>query len=137
MLSNTLNTNEIKNAAGTEVEFSRLSTSQRSTVFAQIAETPNLPHRLKVSHQESGVGSSLRRRSVVRFDKNVTGASTQPRTVSAYMVVDAPVGDLSANTEIKNVIGELLSFCATTGAGTTVLFDCAGNGAASLIAGSL
>lgn len=137
MLSNTLNTNEVKNSAGTEVEFSRLSSNSRSTEFSQIAETPNAPHRLKISHQESGVGSGLRRRSVVRIDKTIVGVSLQPRTVSAYLVLDAPVGDLSADTEIKNVIAEVLSFCATTGAATTVLFDCTGNGANALVSGGL
>jgi len=57
--------------------------------------------------------------------------------VSAYVVVDLPVGAMSANTESKHVLANLLSFCATTGAATTVLFDCTGNGAAALIDGSL
>lgn len=137
MLSNTLVTNEVKNAAGTEVEFSRINTEGRTTEFAQVAEAPNAPHRLKVSHQESGSGSSLRRRSVVRFDKVVTGVSLSPRTVSAYMVVDAPVGDLSVSTEIKNVIAELVSFVASLGASTTILYDGTGNGAVVLIEGGL
>jgi len=137
MLSNTLVTNEVKNAAAAEVEFSRISSTARSTEFSQVAEVPNLPHRLKISHQEIGSGVSLRRRSVVRFDKTIAGASATPRTVSAYVVLDAPVGDLAADTEIKNVIAELMSFCATTGAATTVLFDCTGNGAAVLVGGGL
>jgi hypothetical protein len=137
MLSNTLVTNEVKNAAGTEVEFSRISSTARTTEFAQVAETPNLPHRLKISHQEIGSGTSLRRRSVVRFDKTVAGASLTPRTVSAYAVVDAPVGDLSASTEIKNVIAELMSFCASLGASTTILYDGTGNGAVVLVDGGL
>jgi len=137
MLNNTLNTNEVKNAAGTEVEFSRLGTEGRTTEFAQIAETPNAQHRLKISHQETGSGAALRRRSMVRFDKTVIGVSGQPRKVSCYIVVDAPVGDLNSSTEIKNVIAENLSFCATTGAATTVLFDCTGNGASVLTDGGL
>lgn len=139
MLSNTLNTNEIKNAAGTEVEFQRLSSTDRSTVFGQISETPSLPHRMTVSHQESGAAIKKRRRSLIRFDKTVmsTVDSTVPVTVSAYMVLDAPVGALIANTEMANVIAELLSFSATTGAATTVLFDGTGNGAATLLNGGL
>jgi len=139
MLSNTLNTNEIKNSAGTEVEFSRLSVSERKTEFSQIAETPSLPHRLNIAHQETGVGIKLRRRSLVRFDKTVMSGvdATVPVTVSAYMVLDAPVGALTANTEMTNVVAELLSFCATTGAGTTVLFDGSGNGAAAALNGGL
>lgn len=137
MLSNTLVTNEVKNAAGTEVEFSRISTTARSTEFAQVAETPNAPHRLKISHQETGSGATARRRSVIRFDKTVTGVSTTPRVVSAYAVLDAPVGDLAASTEIKNVIAELMSFIASLGASTTILYDGTGNGAVALIEGGL
>jgi hypothetical protein len=139
MLSNTLNTNEIKNAAGTEVEFSRLSTADRKTEFSQITEAPATPHRLKVSHQESGSGINLRRRSVIRFDKVVASTvdATKYVTVSAYAVLDAPIGALVANTEMANVLAELMSFLATTGAATTVLFDCTGNGAATLLNGQL
>jgi hypothetical protein len=137
MLSNTLVTSEVKNAAGTEVEFNRISSTARSTEFAQVAETPNLPHRLKISHLETGSGVALRRRSVARFDKTVVGASLTTRMVSAYLVVDIPVGDLSSSTEIKNVIAELLSFCASLGASTTILYDCTGSGAVALVEGGL
>lgn len=139
MLSNTLNTNEIKNSSGTEVEFSRLGISDRQTTFSQIAETPSAPHRLTIAHQESGAGLKQRRRSVVRFDKTVISSvdSITPVTVSAYIVLDTPCGALNVNTEPANVIAELLSFCATTGAATTVLFDGTGNGAAALLNGGL
>jgi hypothetical protein len=139
MLSNTLNTNEIKNAAAAEVEFSRLSTSERSTEFSQIGEAPNLPHRLKISHQESGAGINRRRRSLIRFDKTVMSGvdATLPVTVSAYVVLDAPVGAQTASTESTNVVAELLSFCASLGASTTILYDCTGNGANALVTGGL
>jgi len=139
MLSNTLNTNEIKNAAGTEVEFSRIATNERSTEFAQITEAPSAPHRLKIQHQETGSGLKKRRRSVVRFDKTVisTVDSETPVTVSAYAVLDAPVGALLANTEMANVTAELMSFMASLGASTTILYDGTGNGAATLLSGGL
>lgn len=139
MLSDTLNTNEIKNAAGAEIEFQRLRSSDRLTVFGQVPESPSLPHRLTVSHQETGKGINMRRRSLVRFDKTVmsTVDTTLPVTVSCYAVLDAPVGALVANTELANATAELMSFLATTGAATTVLFDCTGNGAATLINGGL
>lgn len=139
MLSNTLNTNEIKNSAGTEVEFSRLQTSQRETVFSQISEVPSQPHRLTIKHQESGKDLGLRRRSLVRFDKTVISGveAGLPITVSAYMVLDAPIGAMSSIAEATNVVAELLSFCATTGAATTVLFDGTGNGATALLTGGL
>lgn len=137
MLSNTLNTNEVKDAAAAEVEFSHKQQVGLTHEFAKVGESPNAPYRLKVSHQEIGSGVEKRRRSVVRFDKTVTGASTSPRTVSAYAVVDAPIGDLSASTEIKNVVANLMSFCASLGASTTILYDCTGNGADCLVNGSL
>lgn len=139
MLSNTLNTNEIKNSAGTEVEFSRLSTSARSTVFSQIGETPSLPHRLTISHQETGQLLKARRRSVVRIDKTVISGvdSSTPVTVSAYVVMDIPVGAMTSIAEATNAIAELLSFCASLGASTTILYDGTGNGAAALLNGGL
>jgi hypothetical protein len=139
MLSNTLNTNEIKNSAGTEVEFQRLSTADRSTVFAQITEAPSTPHRLTISHQETGAAIKRRRRSLVRFDKTVmsTVDATLPVVISAYIVLDSPVGALVANTEPTNVVAEVMSFCAFLGAFTTILYDGTGNGAATLLSGGL
>jgi hypothetical protein len=140
-LSNTLNTNEIKNAAGVEVEFQRLGDgpTPRSTVFAQIAESPSLQHRLSIAHQEQGTLMKKRRRSLVRFDKTVVSTvdNVTPVTVSAYAVIDAPIGALLANTEITNVAAELMSFLASLGASTTILYDCTGNGAKVLVEGGL
>jgi len=139
MLSNTLNTNEVKDSAGAEVEFSRLSTSDRKTEFGKISETPSLPHRINIAHQETGSGMKKRRRSVIRVDKTtISGVDSQtPLTTSAYMVLDYPVGASSTNAEAANVLAELMSFCATTGAATTVLFNCTGNGADALLNGGL
>lgn len=140
-LSNTLVTNEIKNAAGTEIEFQRLGDgpTPRSTVFAQVGEAPALEHRLNIAHQENGQGVKRRRRSVVRFDKTVisTVDSVTPVTISAYAVLDAPVGAMAASTEFSNVLAELMSFMASLGANTTILYDCTGNGAATLLNGGL
>jgi hypothetical protein len=136
MLSNTLNTNEVKDAAAAEVELQRISSNERKTVFAVITETPNAPHRLSISHTEIGAGVDLRRRSVVRVDKTVTGSDSSPHVVSAYVVLDAPVGALSATTEIKNALAELSSFCFTA-ATSTLLYDGTGNGASALITGGL
>lgn len=139
MLSNTLNTNEVKNSAGTEVEFTRLSTSDRQTEFALIGENPSQPHRLKISHLESGSGMKLRRRSLVRFDKTVASGvdSTVLVTVSAYAVLDIPVGAMTSTAEAANVLAELMSFCASLGATTTILYDGTGNGAVALLNGGL
>lgn len=139
MLSDTLNTNEVKKADGTEVEFQILERSGRTAEFAQISEPPSAEHRILISHQESGTGLKRRRRSVVRVNKTVVSTvdSVTPVVVSAYTVLDAPVGALVANTEMANVLAELMSFCASLGASTTILYDCTGNGAKTLLAGSL
>jgi hypothetical protein len=139
MLSNTLVTNEVKNAAGTEVEFSRISQGERVTTFAAVAETPSAPHRLSIKHTESGAGTDLRRRSLVRFDKTIAGQVdvTKPVVVSFYTVADIPVGNMTAFAEANNVCAELMSFVASLGATTTILYDGTGNGAATLIGGTL
>jgi len=138
MLSNTLNTNEVKDRTGSEIEFTSLSVDQRSRVFAQINESPALPHRLGISHAESGVGIKRVRRSAIRVDKTVisTVDNVTPVTVSAYTVLVAPVGALTASTEFSNTLAELNSFNATQG-GTTLLYDGTGNGSNALITGGL
>lgn len=139
MLANTLNTNEVKDSAGVEVEFERKYWLGRTTEFAKIGESPAAPYRLKINHQESGQGLNKRRRSVVRFDKSHESDVDQSVQVTstAYLVVDAPVGAVTTMDELKNVLANLLSFCATTGAGTTVLTNCTGSGAAALIEGNV
>ncbi len=139
MLSNTLNTNEIKDRTGTEVEFQRLNTRDRSTEFAKISEQPNYPHRLIISHDETGVGINRKRRSLLRFSKTVAAAdagSDESVVISAYVVVDLPIGKMSSFNDANDVLANLMSFLSTTGAGTTVLFDGSGNGASALINGT-
>lgn len=139
MLNNTLVTNEVKNAAGVEIEFNRISSLDRATVFAKVSESPAAPHRLTVSHQETGVAMKKRRRSLVRFD--ITSESdvddATPVTTSCYIVLDAPVGALTTNAKLAEALANVMSFVATTGAGTTVLFDGSGNGASALLNGTL
>lgn len=140
MLSNTLVTNEIKNSAGTEIEFSRISSGEgRKTTFRSATETPNKPYRMSVSHQETGSGINLRRRSLIRFDKTVASDVDTAKlvTISAYSVLDAPVGALTTTAEFAHVVANLMSFLASLGASTTILYDCTGNGAATLLSGDL
>lgn len=137
MLSNTLNTNEIKDASGTEVEFQRLSQDARATEFAQISETPNLPYRMVISHQEVGEGVDKRRRSLISFRKTVAGSSGVPRTHVCNVTLDTPIGDVTTYDDATDVLANALSFCATTGAATTVLFDGTGTGGKVLLTGGL
>jgi hypothetical protein len=140
MLSNTLVTNEVKNSAGAEQEFSRISSGPgRTTSFRQTGESPSLPHRLMISHQETGSGIKLKRRSVVRFDKSVISPvdDVTPVVVSAYVVLDSPIGALETTAEPANVLANLMSFVASLGASTTILYDGTGNGAVTLLTGDL
>jgi hypothetical protein len=139
MLSNDLVTNEIKNGIAAEVEFTRISLNARQTIFASKVETPTNPNRLRIEHTETGTGINRRRKSLVRFDNTTTGQvdTTTTMTTAAYTVLDAPVGNMTAYSASNNTLAQLISFLATTGAGTTVLFDCTGNGAAALVNGTL
>jgi hypothetical protein len=139
MLSNNLNTNEIKNSAGTEVEFEHLDSDGRTRVFKQVNESLALQHRLSIKHTETGVGIKKIRRSVVRVDKNVmsTVDTTLVVPISFYQVAVIPVGALLATTEPANVNAELGSFCYSLGASTTILYDGTGNGSVVLLGGGL
>lgn len=137
MLPNTLVTNEIKNAAGTEVEFQRISQSARSTEFAVITEAPNLPNRLFISHEEIGTGVDLRRRSLISFRKSVAGVSGETRKTTLNLSIDIPVGDIANTDEPKAVLAYMMSFVASLGANTTILYDGSGNGAQTVLTGGL
>jgi len=136
MLTSTLNTNEVKNSAGTEVEFGKLDNEGRKTIWAQKPESPSLIHRITINHSETGKSMKQRRRSVLRVDKTVISGvdSITPITVSAYIVLDAPVGAMSSIAEATNVLAELGSLAFT--AGTNVfLYDGSGNGCSALLDG--
>lgn len=139
MLPTTLNTNEVKTSAGVEIEFQRIRQSERQLEFAKIGESPALPLRLLVSHQESGEGIVRRRRSLVRFDYTLNGQvdTTKTMRISAYAVLDLPIGQLTALSEPTHVMAFLNSFLSSRGATTTILYDGTGCGAEALINGSL
>jgi len=137
MLPTNLTSNEVKDSAGAEVEFTRISTESRSVSFAKSTEAPNQPYRLKVSHQETGSGVARRRRSLVRFDYPVTGVNGTIENIAVYGVADIPVGNLSATTGISVAIAHFVSFMASQGASTTILYDTTGYGAAAMVNGTL
>lgn len=138
MLTNTLSTNEIKNAAGTGVTFDRRSISANSTEFRNTAN-PSQPKVLSIAHEEIGSGLKKRRRSKIRFD--VTSISTvdtvTPVTTGGYFVLDNPIGAVTANTVANEVIAYMLSFLGSLGASTTILYDGSGNGSVVVLNGSL
>jgi len=142
MLPLTLNTNEIKIAAGTEIEYVHLNYGTgREHFYHQINESSSLLRRLSIKHTEAGVGLKRRRRSVVRFDDYVVADLDASLIVPAsfYQVADLPVGAMSTNSGLvfSNVIAKGMSFLASLGASTTILYDCTGNGAQVLLNGEL
>lgn len=137
MLSNTLNTNEVKNAAGTEVEFTRLSIAERASEFAIISELPATPNRLLISHQEIGSNATKRRRSLVSFRKTIAGVDGAPAQTVCNLTMDIPIGNLPTFDCPKDVLAQMMSFVASLGASTTILYDGTGNGAVVLLSGGL
>lgn len=139
MLPESLNTNQVKNSAGAEVEFSHklYANDGSKRVFAANDEAYNLQHRLAVAHQELGTGVDKRRRSMCQVTKEVTGVSGVKRKIVTTMSSDIPVGDLDSNDEVENVQAELMSFVASDGSSTTILYNGTGSGAVALRDGSL
>lgn len=139
MLPANLNTNEVKDRAGVELEFNRIATADRRAEFQKVNEVPAQPFRISINHQDIGSGTTRRRRSVVRVDKTIIGHVDSAKSVqlSAYIVSDYPVGNLTNMNDGKDVLAALLSLCASTGATTTILYDCTGYGAAALINGEI
>jgi hypothetical protein len=136
-LPQNLNTNEVKNAAGTEVEFLYRDEVGRTREYAASGEAPNLPHRIRVKHAETGKGIELVRRSVAQVEKQVLGVSGTKRAILVYKVAVVPVGDIADLSAVKDASAELDAFCATTGAATAVLFDGSGYGDSAIINGTL
>lgn len=63
--------------------------------------------------------------------------SMTPVPSAAYIVIDSPVGAMTTNSVLTDLLANVLSFVGTTGAATTVLFDGTGNGAKCLVGGDL
>lgn len=137
-LPTNLTTNEVKDQSGTENEYIRKSSGEGFVQYQLNGAAPNRPYTLKVSHSESGTGTNKRRRSLVRFDHTVIGySSLAPKVVSGYVVLDIPVGDIEDLVPASKIAANIMSFLASQGASTTILYDGTGYGAAALINGTL
>jgi len=135
-----LNTNEIKDSAGASINFERLGDAmERKLTFFKTGEAPAYQHRLGISHQEIGSGLKGRRRSQVWARKThiSTVDNVTPVTSLFYTVSDIPIGAITSFTEPYTVFANLLSFLASKGASSTILFNGTGYGAECLILGSL
>jgi len=138
MLSNNLNTNEVRNAAGSEVEFTHQSQDKRQHIWQKIGQSPALTNLISINHTEMGEGFKARRRSNCRVDLKVlsTVDNVTPVTVSFYIVGDIPVGALTSISPAADALAMLLSFVGTNGS-STLLYDGTGNGASALLAGTV
>lgn len=141
-LPQNLTSNEVKSAAGAEVEFTRsggLPSNPNSVRFIYAGASPAYPISMYVAHQETGSGLTLVRKSVVSFDRTIAGQidTTKQAKIRMYGVLINPIGQLSSLTAPTEVMANFNSFMASLGASTTILYDGTGSGAAALLAGTL
>jgi hypothetical protein len=138
-LPTNLTTNEVKDASGTEVEFTRLGVDASGRLkFYAASAAPNKPHEISIAHRFVGDGTSRRRQSVIRIEKTLVGddiVGSSSKTI-AQVTLDAPVGLEDDVSPFKDVLAELGSLVFTN-ASSTFLYDGTGNGAAALINGTL
>lgn len=137
MLSDLLNTNEVKKSDSTEVEYERLETEGRSTTYCKIGESYATRDRFKVQHRESGKGAEVVRNSNITFTEDVIGLSGTVRPCKISITMTIPVGDMSSDAPAKNVLSKGISFVASTGADNLIKYDGTGNGAKCLLNGTL
>lgn len=137
-LPDNLDANQVRNAAGVEVEFQHKAwPTATSREYAQVGEAYNLEHRLRIAHTEIGSGLDKRRRSLSQVRKQVVGVSGVTRQIIVNTSVEIPVGDLNSNDEVENVLAEAGSFMYLTGADATFLYAGTGSGCTALKDGSL
>lgn len=139
MLNNTLSSGEVKNASAANEVFEQIRMLDNKRVFRNISYPAGQPCDLTIGHQEIGDGIAKRRRSVIRFDKTFVGGvdATKLATVSAYVVLDSPIGNFSTNTYPKEVIAHVMQLLASDGVGgVAIVHDCTGKGAQTLLNGT-
>lgn len=139
MLTDTLNTNQVKNSNGTEIEFQHQQSIGRSRTFSKIGESPALPHRIEIAHQETGDGLNRIRRTKVGVTKFVTSEvdPTKITKIRCTMTFEIPEGHLTSMAEPTNVFANCISCLASTGADTVIKFDGTGTFAAAALSGSI
>jgi len=140
-----LNTNEVKNSSGVELEFLRVgphkSNPTRSLEFQHSLEVPSSPFRIIFSHAEQGDERNNIRRSLFKTFYTVDAASlvdiTIPSKIIATTVLQVPQGNLKDFVAVKNVMAAHGSCLMSRGVDSTILFNCTGIGAEVLTLGVL
>lgn len=139
MLPTNLTTNEVKNAAGTEVEFLGYDNPDRGRIFAKSGETPAYPERVKFQHLSTGKGVNKRRRSVMRVDISSLSEvdSLTVITDSVYVVGDFAEGHHTTTTKQGLALAHVIALLASDGSNTTVKFDGTSTAGGFFISGTL
>lgn len=141
MLPTNLNTNQIKSSTGTEVEFLFRQEVGRVREYMKSGESPAYPERILVQHQSVGKEGTFgqRRRSNLSVIKNVVSDvdNVTKVPIRASLTLDIPEGALNSLNSPKEVLAWLISGVASTGADTTIKFDCTGTLAEALLNGTL
>jgi len=138
MLPANLNTNEVKDAAGTEVEFTHQSEQGRKRVFQKIGELYAYPQHIIIQHDEKGVGVKKVRRSNLSIQiTELSGVdSLTPITPFISLTLSLPVGLMATNATAARLCAYMGSFGWLTGADSTLKYDGSGTGIAALLAGT-
>jgi hypothetical protein len=137
MLPLNLTTNEVKNSAGTEVEFDRQEANGRLVKYTKKGAPPNLDNTISVSHTVLGTGVDERRRTAILGYLEVTGASGVKRIIRVNHTYDIPIGDIANYTDVITLDAQVGSFTYLDGTGTTFLFAGTGVGASAAVNGTV
>lgn len=139
MLPQHLQTNEVKDRLGAEVEFLRTSNPVAGVVFEKSGQQPAYPVRLTFSHSFVGAGLKRVRRSLLRIDKVVVSNvdASLPVIITSYKVDIVPIGAITGLNDVTDVQAHMMSLIASKGASTTILYDGTGYGAEFALNGTL
>jgi hypothetical protein len=137
-LADNLNTNELKNEAGTEVEYLNFDKGSRMKEWFKSGEVPGLPSHLKIQHREIGEGVDKKRQSNISLYITEIGSvdtTKQAKSIGSFSTT-VPIGNIPNFAKITTVMACLGSLCYTNGTNTFV-YDGTTPGAAALINGTI
>lgn len=142
MLPDNLDTNQVRNRLGAEVEFVyQDGAGGQFRVYKRKNGAPNLIETITVQHRTVGKGTERVRQSNISIVKEVV-SDTDPtkraiiRQSKSFWVPEGHLADLD---DVKDVDAYMNTFCAQTSAGTSgvLVMDGTGLGAEALINGTI
>lgn len=136
-----LNTNEVKDRAGTEVEYLWREDLGRAREWMKSGEQPAYPMRIKIQHREVGKPGSpslVRQSNLLTTDTVVSQVDTvTPTQIRFSTTAYVPIGHLTDLNAVKDAGAKHISMLASLGASTTILYDNTGTALAALTNGTL